>query len=253
MKEYGLIGKSLKHSFSEKYFNRKFEEDKTEAVYRNIEIESADLLRNIIEKNTMLQGLNVTIPFKEEVIPFLDELSDDAKAIQAVNTLKIERHPYLKLTGFNTDHIGFRQSLNPLLQNKSRINALVLGSGGAAKAVKYSLHLLGIEFVVVSRAPEGNQIHYSEIDQEIIESHKLIINTTPLGMYPDKESYPDLPYDFLNEGHICYDLIYNPQKTVFLEKAEKQGSKIKNGYEMLVLQAEASWKIWNKLKSIPSE
>lgn len=246
MKEYGLIGKSLKHSFSENYFNRKFEDDKTDAVYKNIEVESASLLRNIIEKGPMLRGLNVTIPFKEEVIPFLDELDADAEEVQAVNTIKIERTPYLKLTGFNTDHIGFRQSLEPLLQNKSRIKALVLGSGGAAKAVKYSLRRMGIEFVVVSRIPESNEIHYGEVDQEIIENHEVIINTTPLGMYPDKESYPDLPYQYLSKGHICYDLIYNPEKTVFLEKAEKQGSEIKNGYEMLALQAEAAWKIWNK-------
>ncbi len=245
MRAYGLIGKDLKHSFSEKYFNRKLEEDKTDAVYKNIEIESASYLRNIIEQSPMLRGLNVTIPYKEEVIPFLDELNADAEEIQAVNTIKIERRPHLKLIGFNTDHIGFQQSLIPLLKNKSQIKALVLGSGGAAKAVKYSLHLLGIEFLVVSRSPGINEIHYGEIDKGLIESHHLIINTTPLGMYPDKESYPDLPYHQLCSKHICYDLIYNPEKTAFLKKAEKQGSNIKNGYKMLVLQAEASWKIWN--------
>ena len=245
MTAYGLIGKSLKHSFSKDYFTKKFEKEGINAAYQNFEVESAEMILSLLSENHAIRGLNVTIPFKETILPFLDEIDADALKIQAVNTIKIDRSESLKLTGFNTDHIGFSQSLKPLLESRSKIKALILGSGGAAQAVKYAVKSLGIEFQVVSRTPNSSAIAYNQLSKDIIRNHQLIINTTPLGMVPYTDSSPAIPYQFLTQAHICYDLIYNPGETSFLKNAGQQGCTIKNGYEMLELQAEASWKIWN--------
>lgn len=245
MTAYGLIGKSLKHSFSKDYFTKKFEKEGINATYQNFEMESAKMVLSLLRKNNGIRGLNVTIPFKETILPFLDEIDADARNIQAVNTIKIDRGETLKLTGFNTDHIGFSQSLKPLLETRSKIKAIILGSGGAARAVKYALNSLGIEFQVVSRTRNSSAISYNQLNKDFIRNHRLIINTTPLGMVPYTGSSPAIPYQFLTQAHICYDLVYNPAETSFMRKAGQQGCTIKNGYEMLELQAEASWKIWN--------
>lgn len=247
MKTYGLIGFPLSHSFSKKYFTEKFANEKiANHQYELFPIEDIKSLADLLFENQSLRGLNVTIPHKVSVLPFLNEIEEAAEKIGAVNCICIKRfegETYLK--GFNTDAYGFQKSLEPLLTNQHR-KALIFGDGGAAKAVKYVLEELGIEYKVVVRKPVEGTILYSEITAEILKSHKLLINTTPLGMSPNTDSFPDIDYTQLGADHLAYDLVYNPLETAFLAKAAAQGAQIKNGLEMLYKQAEKAWAIWNK-------
>jgi len=240
---FGLIGKVLGYSFSKKYFSQKFlEEGLSNCVYENFELEEIAAFSHLIKKTTNLKGLNVTIPYKTEVISFLDELDEAAKAIGAVNTIKIVDG---KLFGYNTDVVGFENSIKPLLQ-KHHTKALILGTGGAAKAIQYVFGKMGIGFQLVSRRAKDNAISYSNINEAILNEHHIIVNTSPLGTFPDVEACADLPYQLLGKKHILYDLVYNPAETAFLKKGKEKGATIKNGLQMLQLQAEASWQIWNR-------
>jgi shikimate dehydrogenase len=241
MKQFGLIGYPLGHSFSKKYFEEKFAKEHLQGCsFELFSIEKIEAFTDIISNNKSLKGLAVTIPHKEAIMPLLTEISDAAKAIGAVNCIKIKDG---KTIGYNTDVIGFEKSLLPLLQ-PHHTKALVLGTGGASKAVQYVLKKLGISFLLVSRNRSNETITYDDISAEIIETHSLIVNTTPLGMSPNEDGFADIPYELLSPKHLLYDLIYKPKKTMFLKKGEEQGCVIKNGFEMLVLQAEENWKIW---------
>lgn len=246
MRTFGLIGYPLSHSFSKKFFTEKFESEKIpNCKYELFAIEKADEMLELIAKNPSLCGLNVTIPHKLNVIPFLTEIDNAAKEIGAVNCISIKQIGNQSiLKGYNTDAYGFAQSLKPLLTQHHQ-KALIFGDGGAAKAVKYVLEQLQIPFLVVVRNPVPNAILYSAVNAEILSEYKLLINTTPLGMLPNLDSFPPIPYQFLTPQHLAYDLVYNPEEPVFLTKAKAQGAKIKNGLEMLYLQAERSWYIWN--------
>jgi shikimate dehydrogenase len=249
MKQYGLIGYPLGHSFSKNYFEEKFaKEHLQDCTFELFPIEKIETFIEIIATQKNLQGLAVTIPHKEAVMPLLTEISDAAKAIGAVNCIKIIDG---KTIGYNTDVIGFEKSLLPLLQTH-RNKALVLGTGGASKAVQYVLKKLSIPFLLVSRNKTNNTITYENISAKIIQTHTLIINTTPLGMTPNEEGFADIPYHLLTSKHLLYDLIYKPEKTLFLQKGEEQGCVIKNGFEMLILQAEENWEIWTASPN-PSE
>jgi shikimate dehydrogenase len=248
MKLYGLIGFPLGHSFSKQFFNNKFSrEGLSDCTYENFPIENIGLFRNLIQNNPQLLGLNVTIPYKESIISFLDNLDDTAFRIGAVNTVKfIHLKDRVELKGFNTDVIGFRESLIPLLTKNIR-SELVLGSGGASKAIKYVLAELGILSVTVSRNPDNNpgSVSWTDIDS-LLSENLLIINTTPLGSFPNISNLPELPYNMLSNQHLLYDLIYNPSETLFLQKGKEMGARTNNGLEMLELQALASWEIWNR-------
>jgi shikimate dehydrogenase len=243
MKRYGLIGYPLSHSFSQKYFTDKFQREQiTDCVYENFPLADISEFSTLIQQYADLRGLNVTIPYKEKVIPFLTEQSDVVKATGACNCIKINNG---RLTGYNTDVIGFENSLKPLLQ-PHHTKALVLGTGGAAKAVHYVLNKLGISFTEVSRTPsKAAQIAYDKIGEATMSEYLLIINTSPVGMYPKVDECPPLPYQHLTSKHYLYDLVYNPAKTLFLQKGEAQGAAIKNGHDMLIIQAEEGWRIWN--------
>jgi shikimate dehydrogenase len=243
MRKYGLIGYPLSHSFSQKYFTDKFQQEGiTGCVYENFPLAGIDEFAALIQQNPDLNGLNVTIPYKEKVIPFLTAQSNVVKTIGACNCIRIENG---ELTGHNTDVVGFEESLRPLLQPHHK-KALVLGTGGAAKAVHYVLNKLGISFYEVSRTPAtARQISYQQVDEAVIKEHEVIINTSPLGMYPKVDECPPLPYQALTSKHYLFDLVYNPAKTLFLQKGEEQGAAIKNGHDMLIIQAEESWRIWN--------
>ncbi|MBL0882360.1 MAG: shikimate dehydrogenase [Chitinophagaceae bacterium] len=244
MERYGLIGYPLTHSFSQKYFSEKFlKEGLANHLYENFPINSIALLKDILANNKDLRGLNVTIPYKKEVLTYLDESSTAVKLIGACNCIKIVEG---KLYGFNTDVIGFEKSLRPFLRPEHTA-ALILGTGGAAMAVAYTMQELGIHYQYVSRQKVKNGITYADIDQRIIEQHTLIINTTPLGMYPLVNDCPPLPYEWLTSKHHCFDLIYNPADTLFLQKSAAQKATIQNGDEMLIIQAEESWRIWNEV------
>lgn len=245
---YGLIGYPLSHSFSKGYFAEKFQEEGIKnSHYENFPISSIDVLPKLIKEHPHLHGLNVTIPYKQLVIPYLHELSDAAQMIGAVNTIKINGQ-YWK--GFNTDEIGFRLSLleflQPYAEPFTNLNALVLGTGGAAKAVNYVLKQLNINYLPVSRTVENGSITYEQIDEATMKEYLLVINTTPLGMMPNTTTCPLIPYNFISEQHFFYDLVYNPLETLFLEQGKLRGAKTMNGLKMLHLQAEAAWKIWNE-------
>jgi shikimate dehydrogenase len=243
MKQFGLIGYPLGHSFSKKYFEEKFAtENLQDCVFDLFPIKEIGDYKNLIVQQSNLIGLAVTIPYKETVIPFIDKVSDAAKEIGALNCIQFKNG---KSIGYNTDIIGFKKSLLPLLQPQ-HTHALILGTGGASKAVQYVLKNMGINFLLVSRTENNNTITYEDISEELLQSHFLIINTTPLGMSPNEEGLPNIPYQFLAPKHLLYDLIYKPEKTLFLHKGEEHGCAIKNGFEMLVLQAEENWKIWNE-------
>ncbi|MFN5136444.1 MAG: shikimate dehydrogenase family protein [Chitinophagaceae bacterium] len=238
---YGLIGYPLSHSFSKKYFTEKFLREGIEnCVYELFPIEKIDLFPSLIESQPQLRGLNVTIPYKEQVLLYLDELSDAVKEIGACNCIAFTNG---KLIGYNTDVIGFEQSLLPLLK-PHHTHALVLGTGGAAKAVCWVLNKLKIDFKIVSRSSGTDYLSYHDLNANIISNYPIIINTTPLGMQPNVNSKPSLPYESITNKHLCYDLVYNPPLTSFLKTAEGQGAIIKNGLQMLELQAEAAWEIW---------
>ena len=247
MKTYGLIGFPLSHSFSKKYFTEKFQDEGiTDRQYELFPIENIKSLADLLAENQSLCGLNVTIPHKVGVLPFLNEIEEAAEKIGAVNCICIKRfegETYLK--GFNTDAYGFEESLKPLLTANHK-KALVFGDGGAAKAVKYVLQKLGIEYQVVVRKASAGAILYNQITPELLEGHKLLINTTPLGMSPHIDTFPDIDYTQLGSDHLAYDLVYNPLETAFLSKAAERGAQVKNGLEMLYKQAEKAWAIWNK-------
>lgn len=244
-KVFGLLGKNIEYSFSRGYFNEKFKKlDLEKYKYVNFDIEKIeDFQRVIAEGNENLGGMNVTIPYKQEVLNYLDSLDETAKEIGAVNTIKFTKSGDLK--GFNSDVVGFEKSFFPLIE-KHHKKALILGTGGASKAVEFALKKNNITYKFVSRNPKGkNQISYEAVNKEVIENHQIIINSTPLGTSPKIEESPNIPYQFLTENHLLYDLIYNPEVTLFLSKGIEKGAVIKNGFEMLQLQAEESWRIWN--------
>ena len=237
METFGLIGKSLSHSFSSSYFNEKFFKEKiTNTKYLNFELNDISDFPQLIKKQN-LSGLNVTLPYKESIIPFLDELSENAKKIGSVNTIQIANG---KLIGHNTDVIGFKQSIIPLLSGRN--TALILGDGGAAKAVKFVFNQLNISHKTINR---NSSFDYSDITRELIGYHAIIINTTPIGMMPKIKNYPQIPYELLTEKHLLFDLIYNPKETLFLKYGRANKACTKNGLEMLQIQAETSWNIWN--------
>ena len=237
MKTFGLIGKSLSHSFSSSYFNEKFFKERiTNTKYLNFELNDISEFPQLIKKQN-LSGINVTLPYKESIIPFLDELSENAKRIGSVNTIQISNG---KLIGHNTDVIGFKQSITPLLSGRN--TALILGDGGAAKAVKFIFNQLNISHKTINR---NSSFDYSDITSEIIDFNTIIVNTTPLGMIPEIKNYPQIPYELLTEKHLLFDLIYNPKETLFLKYGRANKACTKNGLEMLQIQAETSWNIWN--------
>lgn len=241
MRKYGLIGYPLQHSFSPRYFADKFENEQIkDASYQNYELVDIAEFEELLSED--LSGINVTIPYKEKIISYLDELDEVSESIGAVNTIRIDNG---MLKGYNTDVYGFQHSLLNFLDGKQINRALILGTGGSSKAVAFVLDRLDIPFLKVSRVKEKGDISYSELNSEQIRDSHLIINTTPLGMYPNEQNKPNLNYDAFSGKHYAYDLIYNPEKTLFLIEAEKRGALIQNGKEMLKLQAEKSWEIWN--------
>lgn len=238
----GLIGKSLKHSFSKKYFTEKFEQEGLSGhSYSNFELSDISELPTLLTKNRQLAGLNVTIPYKETVLPYLNTLSAAAKKIGAVNTIRIRDK---QMEGFNTDVYGFEESLRPLLP-KQPLKALILGSGGASKAVAFVLRRLNIDYEIVSRLAGDTHLSYVQASDSL-DDYLLVVNTTPLGTFPSTEEMPALRLDKVSKNHLIYDLVYNPEKTRLLAEAEKHGASIKNGHEMLILQAEKAWEIWNE-------
>ncbi|SDT51406.1 shikimate dehydrogenase [Mucilaginibacter mallensis] len=266
MKKYGLIGFPLTHSFSKKYFTDKFEKEKiTGAEYEVYPLEHIKYLQDLLDVHPDICGLNVTIPHKISVLKYLDWIEPDARHVGAVNCIRVTAEsPVLaaflgevginghdfRLEGFNTDVYGFEHSLRPLLRDPND-EALVLGDGGAAKAVKCVLENLGIDYKVVTRQPHPGNILFKDLKPHHIKNHRIIINTTPLGTSPNVDECPPIPYEDITEHHLLYDLIYNPEKTLFLKKGEEKGATIKNGYEMLILQAEKSWEIWNSKELTP--
>ena len=247
MQKYGLLGYPLGHSFSKNYFNQKFESEKIDAQYVNFEISDIKYIKNVLKENPNLNGLNVTIPYKEQVIPYLDDLDEDARLIGAVNVIKFTKGflGKTKLIGYNSDIIGFKRSIEPLLDSSHR-KALILGTGGASKAVMHGLKQLGVGTTFVSRTPKEHCITYQDVTPELLESYTVIVNTTPLGMFPNVDACPDIPYDALTPKHLLYDLLYNPAETLFIKKGKEHGAVVKNGLEMLLLQAFAAWEIWQK-------
>ncbi|MBF6628925.1 MAG: shikimate dehydrogenase [Proteiniphilum sp.] len=249
MDTYGLIGFPLRHSYSSRFFTEKFEREHIDAEYLNFEIGDILEIRHVILFNQHLKGLNVTIPYKERVIPFLDDISPEAEKIGAVNVIRVERKTgdmyFYRLTGYNTDYIGFKASLTPLLNRTIHRKALILGTGGASKAVSQALTDLGIEWKYVSRSPGVNRFSYDALSQEIISDYTLIVNASPVGTFPDVNESPAIPYPYLTPEHLLYDLIYNPEETLFLQKGKAAGAITINGEEMLRRQALAAWEIWN--------
>lgn len=246
MKKYGLLGYPLTHSFSKRFFTEKFESEKIDSSYDNFEIDSIEKFPDVVKSNPEVVGFNVTIPYKEQVIKFLNELNDSAREIGAVNTIRVNRsgdNIYLK--GYNTDTHGFETSLRPLLK-EYHTKALILGTGGASKALKFVLNNLGIEFISASiEELHENEIRYEDIDQQVMKERLLIINATPLGTYPKVDTFPNIPYEYITKKHLLFDLVYNPEETQFMAKGKAQGATVKNGYEMLLNQALKSYEIWN--------
>ncbi len=239
---YGLIGKPLGHSFSATFFNKKFSEENIPECYNLFPLDSIEELPALLKSHPDLKGLNVTIPYKQAVIPFLNSLSQEASEIGAVNVIKINKDG--TLAGYNSDAIGFQTTISPLLKPHMK-KALVLGTGGASKAVVYVLKKLGLEVQSVSRTAKNGVISYSDLTPEVISAHHIIVNTTPLGMWPEVDNAPDIPYNLLTPLHLCYDLVYNPEVTSFMKRSEAYGATVKNGLDMLHGQALAAWEIWN--------
>ena len=243
--KYGLIGYPLGHSFSVNYFNQKFADEGINAKYINFEIPSIDQIIEVVSANPELRGLNVTIPYKERVIEFLDQLSPEARAIGAVNVIRVTHDGgKIHMKGFNSDVIGFTQSIEPMLEDYHK-KALVLGTGGASKAICYGLKSQGIEPVCVSRYERTETICYKDITPEVVQEYNVIVNCSPVGMFPKTDQCPQLPYEALTDRNILYDLVYNPDETLFMKKGAERGAQVKNGLEMLLLQAFASWEMWN--------
>lgn len=247
MKQFGLIGYPLGHSFSKNFFNEKFHSENIDAEYVNFEIPTIEDFPKVVASHPNLVGLNVTIPYKEKVISYLDELDKDAASIGAVNVIRIIRNKgKVTLKGYNSDVLGFTQSIEPLLE-RHHTKALILGTGGASKAVNYSLRKLGLDTLFVSRSRRNEStITYSDLTPEYMESYKVIVNCTPVGMYPQADLCPDIPYELLTPQHLLYDLLYNPNTTLFMKRGADQGATVKNGLEMLLLQAFGAWDIWNQ-------
>lgn len=246
MDKYGLIGYPLGHSFSKSYFNEKFANESIDAEYINFEIPDIGTLPEILASNPELKGLNVTIPYKEKVISFLDTVSPEARSIGAVNVIKVEhKNGSAVLKGYNSDVIGFTKSIEPMLERIHK-KALILGTGGASKAINYGLRSLGLETVFVSRYERPNTIQYDKITADVVQEYNVIVNCTPCGMYPHINECPQLPYEAMDSRTILYDLIYNPDQTLFMKKGAERGATVKNGLEMLLLQAFASWTFWNE-------
>ena len=242
---YGLIGYPLRHSFSISYHNQRFADEGIDAKYVNFEIPSIEQIIEVLGQNPDLKGLNVTIPYKEKVLQYLDYISPEARAIGAVNVIRVVHEgTKIVLRGYNSDVIGFTQSIEPMLEEHHK-KALVLGTGGASKAISYGLKSLGLETVYVSRYERPGTIQYASITPEVVQEYNVIVNCTPLGMFPNISGCPDLPYEALTERNILYDLIYNPDETLFMQRGAKHGAQVKNGLEMLLLQAFASWEFWN--------
>ena len=241
MRHYGIIGYPLEHSFSAIYFNEKFRTSHIDAEYSLYPIKVESLKSKVESLLDTLDGFNVTLPYKQAIIPYLERLDETAETIGAVNVV-------YKHVGYNTDCLGFMDSLRPLLRNYDR-QALVLGTGGASKAVCYGLRKLGIIPTQVSRTPKEGMLGYADLTEEVMRQHTIIVNSTPLGMFPDVESCPDIPYAMISARHLLYDCVYNPEETLFLRKGKEHGATIKNGKEMLVGQAKAAWRIWNKVDS----
>ena len=241
MKLYGLIGKTLDHSFSKSYFENKFiSEHIQNASYSNFPLESIEEFKSLIKKMNF-SGLNITIPYKTLIIPFLDELSEEAKSIGAVNTIDFKNN---KLIGYNTDYIGFLNAIKPFLENTVE-KALILGTGGASKAVVFALKKIGIKSLCVSRLPNEEQLNYDQLNHLVLKHHLIIVNTTPLGTSPNTNECPNIPYQYITEKHLLVDLVYNPEETLFLKKGRKNLANILNGKSMLIHQAEEAWRIWN--------
>ena len=244
--KYGLIGYPLGHSFSRQYHNERFERENIAAVYDNYELPDISLLPELVARETALRGLNVTIPYKQSVMTYLDAVDSVAQRVGAVNVIKIERdNNRVRMVGYNSDYTGFRNSLVPLLQPHHR-HALVLGTGGASKAVCAALHDLNIATTSVSRTPGEGKISYEELSPEVMEAHTLIVNATPLGMYPRVTDCAPIPYWHITPRHLCYDVVYNPQQTAFMQRCALQGATVCNGLQMLYGQADAAWDIWKR-------
>lgn len=245
MDKYGLIGFPLGHSFSKSFFNEKFQNEGIDAEYINFEIKGIDELPEVLATNPELRGLNVTIPYKEKVLSFLDYISVEARAIGAVNVIRVDhKGDDVLLKGYNSDVIGFTKSIEPLLETFHK-KALILGTGGASKAINYGLKSLGLETVLVSRFERPGTIQYKDITPDVVKEYNVIVNCTPSGMFPHYDECPDLPYEALDNHNLLYDLIYNPDETLFMKKGRGRGAQTKNGLEMLLLQAFASWDFWN--------
>ncbi|QAA80697.1 shikimate dehydrogenase [Aequorivita sp. H23M31] len=240
MSKFGLIGRNIDYSFSKSFFSEKFERENLAHSYENFDIPSIENFPDIISETNNLQGINVTIPYKQSVIPFLDSLDETAEKIGAVNVIKVLDDK--KLRGYNTDYFGFQKSLSHFLPLKNR-KALILGKGGASKAIAYALDNLGFDFQYVSRRDDGC-LNYNQLDRETVENHLLIVNCTPLGTFPNIMDCPDIPYQFVTPDHLLFDLIYNPTETKFLKRGRLKGARTSNGKDMLILQAEKAWEIW---------
>lgn len=246
MSTYGLIGYPLGHSFSKLYFTEKFNKEKINSIYNLFPIENINLVSELISSNLDLRGFNVTIPYKQQIIPFLDEVEEEASAIGAVNVVKIiERDGKKILKGYNSDIYGFYESIRPLIKTCHK-KALILGTGGASKAIAAMLKKLNIIYTFVSRSAKDGQLSYLDIDAQIMKEYTVIINCSPVGMSPNVDEAPMLPYEYFTDEHIAYDLVYNPLETKFLKLAKEHGATTKNGLEMLYLQAERAWSIWQK-------
>lgn len=242
MTKFGIIGYPLGHSFSKGFFTEKFARESINAQYLNFEIPDVAMLPDVLRNNPELRGLNVTLPHKQAVIPLLDEMSEEAKEIGAVNVIRIRDG---RLKGFNSDIIGFTNSIKPLLMPHHK-KALILGTGGASKAICVGLNRLGIEWTYVSRSPREGMITYEDITAETLQAYTVIVNCSPVGMFPNVAQAPEIPYDCLSDKHLLFDLVYNPEETLFMKKGREQGATVKNGLEMLHLQAVASWDFWNE-------
>ncbi|MBP5630632.1 MAG: shikimate dehydrogenase [Bacteroidaceae bacterium] len=242
MDKYGIIGFPLGHSFSKGFFTEKFARESIDAQYLNFEIPDATMLKDVLRENPELRGLNVTLPHKQAVIPLLDELSDEAREIGAVNVIRIRDG---RLKGFNSDIIGFSESIKPLLQ-PHHTKALILGTGGASRAIRVGLSRLGIEWTYVTRSPREGMFAYSDLTPEVMKEYTVIVNCSPVGMFPKVDQAPAIPYELLTPKHLLFDLVYNPEDTLFMQKGREQGAIVKNGLEMLHLQAVASWRFWNE-------
>ncbi len=240
---FGLVGKDISYSFSRGYFTQKFADlGLDDHSYENFDFQAIDEITDVLKNNTNIKGMNVTIPYKQEVMPFLTELDEEAEKIGAVNTIQFTKNG---LKGFNTDAYGFKNAMAPFLKPYHK-KALILGTGGASKAVAYVLGELGISYIFVSRSAGDNKIGYDQVTEDVLKEHTILINCTPLGTHPNIEERPTLPYEFLSEKHFLFDLIYNPEKSAFLTAGEAKGAQISNGLRMLELQADRSWEIWQE-------